>query len=182
MPRQIFYGSYHDQKNKKKKKFMIALIIIIVLMIAAIVYLFLTDTGGIGQAVRSSVGEITELKMQLQEKDDRIAELEQEVEQYKQELALRPAPSTTPIPPPNDQVAGAWLPTIPSATQAPTTSRRTKKPSATAKPKATKAPAATQQPAAAVTPPPATTVTQPPQQPPQPEQSSGTGEAVGAQQ
>ena len=127
--------------------------ILAVILTAAAIYFFATDTGGIGQAVRASVGEITQLKMQLKEKDDRIAELEREVEEYKQELALRPAPSATPIPPPNDRVAGGVV--APSASPAATIRPRTggRAPSRKVTPAPTKAPAPTKTPA---------TVTQPP--------------------
>lgn len=153
MPRRIFYGSYHDQKNKNKRKIVTVIVIIAIILIAAAIYFFATDTGGIGQAVRASVGEITQLKMQIQEKDDRIAELEREVEEYKQELALRPAPSATPIPPPNDQVAGGV--TVPAASPAATLRPRTGRSTPTKKstPTPTKAPSPSKTPA---------TVTQPP--------------------
>lgn len=167
MPRQIFYGDYHKQKHKRNKKIILIIIIAAVLFIGAAVYLFVTDTGGIGQAIRASVGEITELKMQLKEKDDRIAELEQEIEGYQQELALRPAPSATPIPPPNDQVAGSWIPTVPNVAATPKPSTKTKKKSSTKKTPAspTKAPAAPAKTPAAVTQPPVAAATQPPAAP-----------------
>ena len=94
----------------------------------------------VGSMVKDSVSEITQLKLELKEKDDEIAALNQKIADYEAELAIRPTLEPTPLVPPNDAVSGAAV----TPTPAPQTSR-------TPRPKRTEAPKQQQQ----TTPPPA---------------------------
>lgn len=171
MPRKVFYGSYRNQRNQNTKKKVIAAVIILAAVLVAAGIFMAMSGAGIGPAMQQSVQEITQLKMQLKEKDDQIAALQTEIEQYKQELASRPAPSATPIPPPNDEVSAGQTTPVPSAapTKKPSKAAPTKRPSKTAAPTQTKAPQIpTQPPAVAPTQPPAAPPSNEPQPPAQP--------------
>ncbi len=169
MPRRVYYGSYGTKrKTDKKKKFFITLAVLAAIGIIVWVTLFFGTISrrDLGAMMKGSVNEITQLKLQLEEKDDEIAALNRKIEQYEAELAVRPTLAPTPVPPPNEAVLAG------QATAAPTQA-----PTATKRPKASKTtPPPTVQPTQAVQPP-----TQQPQQPTQQPQSAENEQSVPSQ-
>lgn len=164
MPRKIYRGSYQSQRNNNSKKKIVVIVVVVLILCIGVGVFLAFNENGIGAAMSRSVEEITQLKMQIKERDDKIADLEQKIVGYEQELATRPAPSATPIPPPNEEVSAG------QPTPEPTVD--TNKPKRTAKPKSTPKPTSgqpaepqpTQEPQIPTQPP--QIPTQPPQTPP----------------
>ena len=137
MSKRVFYGRYQIKRRRdNKKRFLILLLVLVA--IGAIIWLTLffgtTRQHDVGSMVKDSVSEITQLKLELKEKDDEIAALNQKIADYEAELAIRPTLEPTPLVPPNDAVSGA----AGTPTPAPQTSR-------TPRPKRTEAPKQQQQ-------------------------------------
>lgn len=136
MPRRVYYGSYQAQRKHNNRKKVI-IIVSVIAVIAVIIWLSLffgaIRQRDLGDMMKVSVNKITELKLQLEEKDDEIAALKQQIAAYEIELAARPTIAPTPVPPPNDTVMAGQATSVP-----------TKVPSAVKKPKATANPAEVQ--------------------------------------
>lgn len=117
MPRRgsVYYGSYQTQRKRdSKKRFIIILALLISIGLIVWLTLFLGTMGrqDFGDMTKDLVSEITELKLQIEEKNDEIAALNQKILEYEAELAIRPTIAPTPVPPPNETVmAGQPTPT-----------------------------------------------------------------------
>lgn len=135
MRRKIYYGSYQNQRRNDNKKRIVIIFLIVVGIIGVVGMIFAATNNGsnLNQSVQESVKEITQLKLKIKEQEDEIYELKAEIENYKAELQLRPAPSATPIVPPNDEV-GAGQPANTPTTSPTSTPKATKKPVSTKKP------------------------------------------------
>lgn len=132
MARKIYYGNFQNKRRiDSKKRFIILLSVVIVIGVTVWLTVFFTATSqnDVAIAVKDNVQEITQLKLQLKEKDDKIALLEEQIANYEAELAQRPTVAPLVIEPPNEEVLSGQ-PT-PSPTPKPTpksTPKQTKKP------------------------------------------------------
>ncbi|MCH5185561.1 MAG: hypothetical protein J1F64_05480 [Oscillospiraceae bacterium] len=107
MQRKVYYGNFQNKRKRdSKKRFIIIISVIVIIGTVVWLTIFFGATGqkDVADAVKDNVQEITQLKLQLKEKDDRIAALEAQIEEYKAELAVRPTLTPTAIEPPNDEV------------------------------------------------------------------------------
>lgn len=156
-------GSYQQQRKKETRKRIIMIVgaIILVGVVVWLAIFFGAVNPGMGNAVQQSVQEVTQLKIQLKEKDDEIESLKQEISALHEDLASRPTPTPTPILPPNDQV-GAGQGTPEPTYQPRARTQRTPKP--TESPKKNPSSGAQTQPPQ--TPPPSTQPPSPPVQEP----------------
>jgi len=117
MPRRssVYYGSYQRQRKRDgKKRFFIilALLVSIGFVVWITVFFGMLGKHDVENMTKDLVYEITELKLQLEEKDDEIEALNQKILEYEAELAVRPTIAPTPVPPPNETVmAGQPTPT-----------------------------------------------------------------------
>lgn len=107
MPKKIYYGDFRNKrKNDGKKRFIIILSVIVIMGVIVWLTVFFGATGqkDVANAVKGSVQEITQLKLQIKERDDKIAQLEAKISDYETELALRPTIPPMVIEPPNPAV------------------------------------------------------------------------------
>lgn len=124
MPKKIYYGNFQNKrKSDSKKRFVIMLSVVVIIGVIVWFTVFFGATGqkDVADAVKEKVQEITQLKLQLREKDDKIAQLEAAIAEYENELALRPTIEPLAIEPPNPEVlSGQPTPTpTPKPTKAP---------------------------------------------------------------
>lgn len=128
MPRKVYYGSYQSQRNRSNKK---KVLITVALIVAAAGFITAVcvisfNKNGYGAAMQNSVEEMTQMRIRIKELEDQVISLQNEIEGYKAELAMRPATTAAPIEPPNDSVAA--MQATPEPTPTPKT-KSTKKPS-----------------------------------------------------
>lgn len=128
MPRKVYYGSYQSQRNRSNKKKLLITVAVIVAVVGFItaVCVISFNKSGYGAAMQDSVEEMTQMRIRIKELEDQVISLQNEIEGYKAELALRPATTAAPIEPPNDSVAAMQVTPEPTAAPQP---RKTKKPS-----------------------------------------------------
>ena len=126
MPRKVYYGSYQSQRNKsnKKKVIIIAVAVIAVIIFVASMCIVSFNEDGYGAAMQASVEEMTQMRIRIKELEDEIINLQNEIEGYKAELAMRPATTAAPIEPPNDAVANMQATPEPTPTPKPRSTRR----------------------------------------------------------
>lgn len=127
MPKKIYYGNFQNKrKSDGKKRFIIILSVIII--IGAVIWLTVffgaTAKKDVADAVRGKVQEITQLKLQIKERDDRIAQLEAAISAYEAELALRPTIEPLSIEPPNQEVLSGQPSPTPTPKPTKTPSKR----------------------------------------------------------
>lgn len=107
MPKKIYYGDFRNKrKNDSKKRFIIMLSVIVIIGVIVWFTVFFGATGqkDVADAVKDNVQEITQLKLQIKERDDKILQLEAKLAEYENELAFRPTIQPMVIEPPNDEV------------------------------------------------------------------------------
>ncbi len=124
MPRKVYYGSYQSQRNKsnRKKVIIITLVVLAVVVFVAAMCIVSFNEDGYGAAMQESVEEMTQMRIRIKELEDEIINLQNEIEGYKAELAMRPATTAAPIEPPNDAVA--TMQATPEPTPQPRSTRR----------------------------------------------------------